>query len=81
VHETKATVPSDPQPPELISAGATVLQLHWPPPPDGGAEITHYVLQRDYGWGSLYICSELPMCKVWLVNDTPLLSSAVLSVQ
>lgn len=49
VYSTRATVPGDPPAPTLISAGPTALQLHWQPPPDGGSEITHYILQRDEG--------------------------------
>ena len=62
-------MPADPQAPALISAGATALQLHWPTPPNGGSEITHYILQRDDGWGRSSQTSKIlnllasPCCK------------------
>lgn len=46
---TKATVPDQPDAPNLLSAGPTLVTLHWPAPSHNGSEIEQYLLERDNG--------------------------------
>lgn len=58
-YTANAAVPSTPDPPTLIEATASSLQLSWNKPNTNGAEITEYILQMDdenkgYGFLTVY---------------------------